>query len=183
MIDSNASLNRISLILTKLKLTNILWQPRCQSPRLVFVKGSKGRYESSTSVSLESYFKDLYGAQKAKQNKTKQIYNYTYTYIYIYIHKNQEIYISFTFSHVHEIYRELYMGARRYGISLRVFNSTSHSFAALTREMSSLTREEKSPYLHATMCYFVYHINIIALYWEEKLASLMNENNESTIPE
>ena len=84
---------------------------------------------------------------RKKKNKTKQN-----KYIIIHIH---------IFSHVHEIYRELYMGARRYGISLRVFNSISHSFAALTREMS---REEKSPYLHATMCYFVYHINIIALY-------------------
>ena len=127
MIDSNASLNRISLKLSKLKLTNILWQPRCQSPRLVFVKGSKGRYESSTSVSLESYFKDLYGAQK--KNKTKQNkYIIIHIHIYIYIYKNQEIYISCTFSHVHEIYRELYMGARRYGISLRVFNSISHEW-------------------------------------------------------
>ena len=99
---------------------------------------------------------------RKKKNKTKQNkYIIIHIHIYIYIYKNQEIYISCTFSHVHEIYRELYMGARRYGISLRVFNSISHSFAALTREMS---REEKSPYLHATMCYFVYHINIIALY-------------------
>ena len=35
------------------------------------------------------------------------------------------------------------MVACRYGISLLVFNSTSHSFAALTRELSSETVEEK----------------------------------------
>ena len=37
------------------------------------------------------------------------------------------------------------------------------------------TRREIS-YLQATMYYFVYHINTIALYWEEKPTSLMNEN-------
>ena len=35
------------------------------------------------------------------------------------------------------------MVACRYGISLLVFNSTPHSFAALTRELSSYTLEEK----------------------------------------
>ena len=50
------------------------------------------------------------------------------------------------------LYRELYMGGRRYGISLRI------------------------PYLKATMYYFVHHINTIALHWEEKPTSLMNEN-------
>ena len=30
--------------------------------------------------------------------------------------------------------------------------------------------------LQATMYYFVYRINTIALYWEEKPTSLMNEN-------
>ena len=57
------------------------------------------------------------------------------------------------------------MGARRYGISLRVFNSIADEWAR--REI---------PYLQATMYYFVYHINTIALYWEEKPTSLMNEN-------
>ena len=32
------------------------------------------------------------------------------------------------------------------------------------------------PYQQATMYYFVYHINTVALYWEEKPTSLMNEN-------
>ena len=32
------------------------------------------------------------------------------------------------------------------------------------------------PYLQATMYYFVYHINTIALYWEENPTLLMNEN-------
>ena len=35
------------------------------------------------------------------------------------------------------------MAACRYGISLLVFNSTSHSFTALTREPSSERLEEK----------------------------------------
>ena len=37
------------------------------------------------------------------------------------------------------------------------------------------TRREIS-YLQATMYYFVYHINTIVLYWEEKPTSSMNEN-------
>ena len=32
------------------------------------------------------------------------------------------------------------------------------------------------PYLQATMYYFVYHINTIALYRQEKPTTLMNEN-------
>ena len=62
------------------------------------------------------------------------------------------------------------MGPRRYGISLRVFNSIAHEW-----DVELNTRRE-IPYLQATMYYFVYHINTIALYWEEKPTSLMNEN-------
>ena len=62
------------------------------------------------------------------------------------------------------------MGACRYGISLRVFNSIAHEW-----DVELNTRRE-IPYLQATMYYFVYHINTIALYWEEKPTSLMNEN-------
>ena len=62
------------------------------------------------------------------------------------------------------------MGARRYGISPRVFNSIAHEW-----DVQLNTRRE-IPYLQATMYYFVYHINTIALYWEEKRTSLMNEN-------
>ena len=40
-------------------------------------------------------------------------------------------------------YREWYMGARRYGNSLRVFNSIAYEWAQRTSEMSSWTREEK----------------------------------------
>ena len=65
------------------------------------------------------------------------------------------------------------MGVRRYGISLRTFNSTAHEWAQRTSEMSSWTRE--IPYIQATMCYFVYHRNTIALYWEEKPISFLNE--------
>ena len=51
------------------------------------------------------------------------------------------------------------MGVPRYGISLRLFNSI-----------------RVIPYLQATTYYFVYHINAIALYWEEKPTSFMHEN-------
>ena len=37
------------------------------------------------------------------------------------------------------------------------------------------TRRETSD-LQATLYYFVYHMNTVALYWEEKPNSLMNEN-------
>ena len=43
-----------------------------------------------------------------------------------------------------------------------------------------LNTGRKIPYLQATMYYFGYHINTIALYWEEKPTSLINENKEST---
>ena len=62
------------------------------------------------------------------------------------------------------------MGARRYGISLRVFHSIAHEW-----DVDLNTRRE-IPYLQATMYYFVYHINTRALYWEEKPTSLRNEN-------
>ena len=58
------------------------------------------------------------------------------------------------------------MGTRRYGISLRVFNSI---------DVELNTRRE-IPYIQATMYYFVYHMNTLALYWEEKPTWLMNEN-------
>ena len=47
------------------------------------------------------------------------------------------------------------MVACRYGISLVVFNSTSHSFAALTRELSSYTLEEKF-HIYARPCIILY---------------------------
>ena len=62
------------------------------------------------------------------------------------------------------------MGARIYGISLRVFNSIAHEW-----DVELNTRRE-IPYLQATMYYFVCHINTIALYWQEKPTSPMNEN-------
>ena len=70
------------------------------------------------------------------------------------------------------------MGARRYGISLRVFNSIAHELAQRMSEMSSWTQEENynQPYLQPTMYYFVYHINTITLYSQEKPILLMNEN-------
>ena len=71
------------------------------------------------------------------------------------------------------------MVAFRYGISLLVFNSTSHSSGALTRELSSKTLEEKfhiytrpciilylfesfgvSEVQHLYGKYFVFHMNL-----------------------
>ena len=39
-----------------------------------------------------------------------------------------------------------------------------------------LNTRREIPYLQATMYYFVHHINTIALHWEEKATSLINEN-------
>ena len=39
-----------------------------------------------------------------------------------------------------------------------------------------LNARREIPYLQVTIYGFVYHINTIALYWEEKPTSLMNEN-------
>ena len=68
------------------------------------------------------------------------------------------------------------MGALRYGISLRVFNSIAHEW-----DVELNTRREIS-YLQATMYYFVYHINTIAFYWQEKSTLLMNENKRIDNP-
>ena len=38
-----------------------------------------------------------------------------------------------------------------------------------------LNTRREIPYQQATMYYFVYHINTVALYWEEKSTLLMNE--------
>ena len=62
------------------------------------------------------------------------------------------------------------MGARRYGISLREFNSIAHKW-----DVELNTRREIS-YLQVTRYYFVYHVNTIAFYWQEKSTLLMNEN-------
>ena len=52
------------------------------------------------------------------------------------------------------------MLACRYEISLLVFNSTSHSFAVLTRELSYVTLEEKS-HIYAPSCVILYLKNRI----------------------
>ena len=70
------------------------------------------------------------------------------------------------------------MGTRRCGISFRAFNSIAHEWAQWTSEMSSWTRQA----LQATMYCVVYHINAIALYWQEKLTSSMNENKRIDNP-
>ena len=45
-----------------------------------------------------------------------------------------------------------------------------------------LNTRREIPYLQAAMYYFVYHINTIALYWEEKPTSLINENKRIDNP-
>ena len=74
------------------------------------------------------------------------------------IHNTTEQYVNVT-NHGNVVDREYCIGTRRYGISLRVFksfNSISHSLAALTRKISSWTREEEIPYLQAIQYYFVH---------------------------
>lgn len=60
------------------------------------------------------------------------------------------------------------MGACRYGISLQVFTHTSWV-------RCQVEHKKRIPYLQPNMYYFVYHINTIALFQQEKLTSLMNE--------
>ena len=68
------------------------------------------------------------------------------------------------------------MGARRYGISLREFNSIAHKW-----DVELNTRREIS-YLQVTRYYFVYHVNTVAFYWQEKSTLLMNENKRIDNP-
>ena len=75
------------------------------------------------------------------------------------------------------------MGVRRYGISLRVFNSIAHAWAQQTGEVSSWTREEKFHFCKQPCIFFVYYINAITLYWQEESTLSANENKGSTIPE
>ena len=62
------------------------------------------------------------------------------------------------------------MGVSTYGISLQVFNSLAYKWDVKLNTIREIL------HLQATMYYFVYHMNTIALYWEEKPTSLMNEN-------
>ena len=57
-------------------------------------------------------------------------------------------------------------------------------FERLTRQLTSersewvrcqVEHEKRNSCIQATMCYFVYHRNTIALYWEEKPTSFLNE--------
>ena len=52
---------------------------------------------------------------------------------------------------------------------------SSHVAAANEWDFKMNTQRE-IPYLQATTYYFVYHINTVALYWQEKSTLLMNEN-------
>ena len=66
------------------------------------------------------------------------------------------------------------MGACRYGIFLREFNSIANEWDA------ELNSRKESSYLQVTMYYFVYHIDTISTYWREKSTLLTNENKGST---
>ena len=68
------------------------------------------------------------------------------------------------------------MGVRGYGISLGVFSSIAHEW-----DVELNTRTEIS-HLQTTMYYFVYHINTIALYCQQKSTLLMNENKRIDNP-
>ena len=68
------------------------------------------------------------------------------------------------------------MGARRYGISLREFNSIAHKWDV------ELNMRREISYLQVTRYYFVYHVNTVAFYWQEKSTLLMNENKRIDNP-
>ena len=68
------------------------------------------------------------------------------------------------------------MEARRYGISLRVLHTIANEW-----DVELNTRREIS-YLQASMYYFVYHINKIALYWQEKSTFIMSESKSIDNP-
>ena len=53
------------------------------------------------------------------------------------------------------------MGARRYGIYLRVFTSISNEWAQRTSEISNVNTRRYIPYLQASMYYSLYYINIL----------------------
>ena len=62
------------------------------------------------------------------------------------------------------------MGARKYGISFRVFNSIAQELDV------ELNTRGKILYLQATMFYFFYYGNARALHWQEKPTSWKSEN-------
>ena len=68
------------------------------------------------------------------------------------------------------------MGVRGYGISLGVFSSIANEW-----DVKLNTRTEIS-HLQTTMYYFVYHINTIALYCQQKSTLLMDENKRIDNP-
>ena len=73
------------------------------------------------------------------------------------------------------LYREKYMGARRYGISLRT--------GERSEQVRCRVEHEKRNFISASNdVLFVYHINTITLYWQEKSTLSTNENEGSIIP-
>ena len=66
------------------------------------------------------------------------------------------------------------MGARRYGISLRVINSIAHDERS-ERVGCRGEHEERIPCLEATMYYFIYHINTINSPLVTRKAVFINE--------
>ena len=68
------------------------------------------------------------------------------------------------------------MGAHRYGIPFELFN-----LIAANEWDIELNTWREIPFLRTTVYYFVYYINTICLYWEEKSTLFMNVKIGSTI--
>ena len=66
------------------------------------------------------------------------------------------------------------MGARGYEIYLGVFNSISHSFAALTREISRLNTTRSISYLQAPMYYSIYYINLAQFFYKVNIPKVIS---------
>ena len=63
------------------------------------------------------------------------------------------------------------MGAHRYGISLLAFNSISHEWD------NEFNKRREVLYLKATV-YYLFEVNSISLYWQEKMTLLTNSVRE-----
>ena len=71
--------------------------------------------------------------------------------------RSTRIEITISWANRNKIYRGYYMPTRGYEFYLRVVNSISHSFAVLTREISSWPREDKI-HIHKRACNILFII-------------------------
>ena len=74
------------------------------------------------------------------------------------------------------------MSARTKRTSLRVFNSIAQEWAQWNEWDVALNTIREISHLQKTMYYFVYHVNTIVLYWQEKSTLLVNENKRIDNP-